>query len=378
MTQAIDRETGGIGAGFDLAPGVAGTPGLARFFLHGKALASQAGALTSLMSELAREANVTDVARVRSLAVEELARRRAAIEPAGHRFALRRLAAHGSVEQRADELLGGLASLDGLARLIERCDADPTAVADEFEALRTALLTRAGLVVGSTVDDAAAAAADPAIDELLGSLPAGAASAEPWALDAPAANEGWRLPGQVHYVGTGRSLANGGTLPGGWLAASRWLSSDLFLPKVRFEGGAYGAGAQLDPLHGSLRTFSYRDPHLARTVEVARSMPDALREASNTLDAADFEALVVGTVGDLDPYALPGSRGHRELLRYLRGTEGQMERLRREVLEATPAVLVELADAIEAAGDPHLVVLGPGARLEAVAGEWGLALRDPG
>lgn len=378
MTQAIDRETGGIGAGFDFAPGVAGQPGLARFFLHGKALASQAGPLASLMSELAREANVADVERVRSLAVEELARRRAAIEPAGHRFALRRLAAHGSVEQRADELLGGLASLDGLVRLIERCDEQPAALADELETLRTALLTRTGLVVGLTADDASAAAADPAIDELLGSLPQGERSAGSWSLDAPAPKEGWSLPGQVHYVATGVTLGDGGTLSGGWLAAARWLSSDLFLPKVRFEGGAYGAGAQLDPVHGSLRTFSYRDPHLRRTVDVARSMPEALRAASKQLDARDFEALVVGTVGGLDPYALPGTQGHRELLRYLRGSEGQVERLRREVLAATPVALAELADAIEAAGDPRLVVLGPATRLEEVADDWGLALREPG
>jgi Zn-dependent M16 (insulinase) family peptidase len=379
LTRAIDRDTGGVGAAFDLAPGVAGGRGLARFFVRGKALAGRAGAMAELMAEIVREANVADVAAVRRLAVEELARRRAAIEPAGHRFALRRLAAHGSVEERADEALGGLASLDALARLIERCDDDPAAVAAELEELREALFTRGGLVVGLTADEAASAPAHAAIDALLERLPAGGEATDvAWSLPTPRPREGWTLPGQVHYVATGVALRDGGPLPGGWLAAARWLTGDLFIPQVRFQGGAYGAGAQLDPLHGALRTYSYRDPHLERTLEVARGMADALRTAAREIDPQEFETLVIGAVGGLDPYALPGARGHRELLRRLRGSQGQLERLRSELLDADPGAFVELADAIEAAGEPALVVLGADGSLRERAPRLGLELREPG
>jgi Zn-dependent M16 (insulinase) family peptidase len=379
LTRAIDRDTGGIGAAFDLAPGVGGTSGLARFFVRGKALAAQAGAMTELMAEIVREANVADVAAVRRLAVEELARRRAAIEPAGHRFALRRLAAHGSVEERAEELLAGLASLDALAGVIERCDDDPTSVAAELEELREVLFARAGLVVGVTADEAAAGPAHAAIDALLDRLPAGGDPGDVgWALPRPQPREGWTLPGQVHYVGTGVALADGEPLPGGWLAAARWLTGDLFIPQVRFQGGAYGAGAQLDPLHGALRTFSYRDPHLERTLGVARGMADALRAAARDIDPQEFDTLVIGAVGGLDPYALPGARGHRELLRRLRGSGGQLERLRGDLLDASPEAFVELADAIEAAGEPALVVLGAEGTLRERADRLGLELREPG
>lgn len=378
LTRAIDRDTGGIGAGYDLTPGIGDLPGMARFFVRGKALAAQAQAMTDLMSEIVREADLTDVAVLRRLAVEDLARRRASIEPAGHRFALQRLAAHGSVEERVEELLGGLASLDVLARLIERIDAEPDVVQGEFEALRTALLGTGGLVVGLTADDDAAAAADAAIDSLLASLPKQSARPGSWSLDAPAPREGWTLPGQVHYVGTGVALRNGAPLPGAWLAASRWLTGDLFIPEVRFQGGAYGAGARLDPLHGELSTFSYRDPHLQRTLDVAASMPAALRRAATEVDATEFDTLVIGAAGALDPYALPGARGHRALLRHLRGSEGQVERLRAELLEATPDAFRELADAIEEAGEPALVILGPDESLRSKAGELGLDVREPG
>lgn len=377
LTRDIDRETGGIGATFDLAPGVAGQAGMARFFVRGKALASQAGAMAKLMRELVISADVSDMTAVRRLAVEELARRRSAVEPAGHRFALRRLAAHTSLEGRAQELLGGLASLDALARLVQRCDEEPAAVADELESLRSILLVRDGLVVGVTADDASAAKADAPLDDLLASLPGGASTSGPWTLERPAAREAWTLSGQVHYVGTGRTLVDGNPLPGGWLVADGWLTGDLFVPKVRFEGGAYGAGSQLDPLRGALRTFSYRDPHMVRTLDVAASMPDELRSAATEIDGQDFETLVVGAAGGLDPYALPGARGHRELLRRLRGTEGQLERIRADLLEATPEVFNELADAIDAAGAPNLVILGPEGRLEAAADDLDLTVREP-
>jgi len=378
LTRAIDRDTGGIGATYDLASGVGRSPGLARFLVRGKALASQAGALTELMGEVVREAELVDLGSVRKLAVEDLARRRAALEPAGHRFALRRLAAHATPEDRADELLGGLASLDALARIVDRCDEDGAALLDELTELRDTLLVRSGLVVGVTGDDEAANAAFAALPQLLDALAAGSGGEATWELERPARREGWILPGQVHYVATGRSLCDGAALPGAWLAAARWLSSDLLLPEIRFQGGAYGAGARLDVLHGSLRTYSYRDPHLHRTLDVVAGAAQALREAGRTIDDADFERLIIGSVGALDPYALPGTRGRRALMRRLRGSDGQLERIRDQLLAAERRAFFELADAIDSAGEPALVVLGPSDKLTAAASELDVTVREPG
>ena len=378
LSRTIDRDTGGIGAGADLAAGVGGAPGMARFFVRGRALADKAGDLASLVREIVTEADLSDVAQVRRLAVEDLARRRSALEPAGHRFALRRLAAHDSLEDRVEEQSGGLASLDALARFVARCDDDWTALAAELEELRNTLLVRDGLIVGVTADDDAAEAASDALPALLGGLPRGAGDPATWSLEAPATREGWTLPGQVHYVATGRTLRDGAPLPGSWLAASRWLSADVLIPRLRFQGGAYGAGAQLDPLHGAIRTFSYRDPNLEETLDVVAEAPGLLREAAEAVEPLEVETLVIGAVGSLDPYALPGARGFRTLVRRLRGTGGQVERLRRELLDADRSAFTELADAIEAAGEPRIVVLGPAARLEAARGELALEVREPG
>ena len=378
LTRAIDRDTGGIGAALELAGGLDGGAGTARLFVRGRSLASKAGDLAGLLREVLTEADLSDAAVIRRLALEDLARRRAALEPAGHRFALRRLAAHDAPEDRAEEVLRGLASLDALARFVQRCDDDWPALRDELEELRARLLTREGLIVGVTADAEAQAAVSAALPELIEGLPAGEVESHAWSLAEPAAREGWTLPGQVHYVGTGRPLAAGARLPGAWLAAARWLSADVMIPRVRFQGGAYGAGAVLDPLRGGLRTFSYRDPNLTRTLNVVAESPDLLRRAADEMPDSELETVVIGAVGALDPYALPGARGYRALLRRLRGTEGMVEALRRELLSTGRDAFRALADAVDEAGDPRLVVLGPGASLAAAKEELGLAVREPG
>jgi len=378
LSRAIDGETGGIDAGHDLAAPAPNGAALARFFVRGRALASKAGDVADLMREIVLEARLDDVMTLKTLARESLARRRAALERAGHRYAIRRLAAHDSAEARAEEAMTGLASLEALAAFVERCEREPDQVVSELEALRASLLTRSNLVIGLTADDDAATQALPALRGFIEGLPDGPSEAQDWSFDAPGMAEGWTLPGQVNYVATSRSLTKGTEVPGSWLVANRWLSSEVLLPKIRFEGGAYGAGSMIDPLRGGFRTYSYRDPNLQRTLDIVAEASTFLREAADTLDEVELETLVIGAVGNLDPYDPPSERGYRALVRWLRGTQEQPARLRREILATSRAAFTELADALESAGTPEVVVLGPTASLQAADASLSLSIRSPG
>jgi len=379
LSRRIDRDTGGIAFTVETQPGVDGRAGVARFVLQGKALASQVDALAGILLEVLTEARLDDRDAVRRLALEDLARRRTALEPSGHAFVSRRLAAHGSLEGRIAELTGGLASLDVLGAIVRRADESWDALRADLLELRSRLLTRAALVAGITADAAAAAAARAAVEGLVDALPHGAADPVGATLPAPDMREGWVLPGQVHYVGIRWPLRDGARLPGGWLAAARHLSTDVLLPAIRFRGGAYSAGASLDPFVGALTEWSYRDPNLAATLDVYRAAPAQLREAAEAIDDRGLDTLIVGAVGKLDPYAPPGTSGYRALLRYLRGTEGEIDRLRADLLATTRQDFRDLADAIEAAGDPPVVVLGPRPGLEAAsaAGPATWTVREP-
>lgn len=378
LTNAIDRDTGGLDFTVELASGVAGAPGLALAMLRGRALASKSATLVDLMTEVLTKPDWSDRDRVRRLAVESLSRRRTSIERAGHRFALQRVGAQLSDEGALQERLYGLASLDALAALVERIDHDWASVQNELASFHADLVSRNRMVIHIGADDEADAAIVPEVGRLVDAVPvaprnAGHASG----LDLPR-REGWELPGQVHYLATGRPLLGGSSLPGAWLAAARWLSSDLLIPTVRLQGGAYGAGAMLDPVRGSIRAFSYRDPNLSATLHVFSGMPDRLREAASALSADAFETLVIGAAGSLNPYETPSARGYGWWLRRLRGTADEIERLNRELLAAGPDALTALADAMDAAPEPFVEALGPGANLRSLTGAEALEVRRPG
>ena len=378
LSNAIDRDTGGIDVSVELASGVNGHPGLAHVVLRGRALANKAGTLVDLMTEVVTKPNWNDRERLRRLAVESLSRRRTSIERAGHRFALQRVGAQLSHEGAIQERLYGLASLDGLAALVDRMDHDWPAVQNELAEFHAALVDRRLMTVHVGADDAADAAVLPELSRLAAAVPVGDAAADGWSPLALHDREGWELPGQVHYVAVGQALHDGQALPGAWLAAARWLSSDLLIPTVRLQGGAYGAGATLDPVRGSIRAFSYRDPNLKATLEVFKSMPARLREAASSLGSEAFETLVIGAAGSLNPYETPSARGYGWWLRRMRGTADQIERLNTELLEAEPAALTALADAMEASRDAFVVALGPGENLRSLPEDQALTVRRPG
>ncbi|MEX2502398.1 MAG: hypothetical protein WD336_08475, partial [Trueperaceae bacterium] len=351
LTRAIDRATGGIDARVELADGVDGRDGLARFFVRGRALASSAGTLTDLLLDVVRRARLTDPARVRAILVETVARRRSMLEAAGTRFAMLRLEAHGGPESRAQERMAGLGSLSELATWVRRCDQAWDEVARDLEELRDRLLTADALVVGVTGDAKAREAAESAVRALGAGLPSGDGRRYAWdGLSAPDEHEGWVLPGQVHYVATGAPLRDRSPLPGSWLAAGRWLATEVMTPELRFRGGAYGGGSAVDPLNGAIRHYSYRDPNLTSTLRVMADASHRLREEGASLPADEIETLVIGTLGSLMPYELPATRGYRSVLRRLRGTEGQRARLRSDLLTTDGSAFEALAEAIDAAG----------------------------
>ena len=374
LSQAIGRDTGGIGSDTLTASGH-GAPAPVRFFLRGRVLGSKAASLTELLEEILLEAEITDLERIGSLAREEKARREASLIPSGHVFAMRRASAHRDDAAWAREQIKGLDALEFVKRLLARIEEAPHVVAHELERLRAALLTRGRLVVGVTADDAAWISVRDPLSRLLGALEPGTPEARVWDRPEMAQREGFPIATQVHYLGASLSVSDG-PMPGAWLAASRWLRSSHLLPKIRFQGGAYSAGDAPDVNGGELGFYTYRDPNLLASLDVIETSVVELRRAADAIPDDELEKVVVGAVGKLDPYALPGALGYRQLGRWLAGVdEATTARRREEALATERRDFRALADAIEAAlPSARLAVLGPEASLRAAneerGGDW--------
>ena len=86
-----------------------------------------------------------------------------------------------------------------------------------------------------------------------------------------------------------------------------------------------------DQFSGTFVFASYRDPNLERTLEVYRNTANYLKTLE--LDEEELTRAIIGTIGVLDAYRLPDSKGFSDSLRFLIGySDEERQRLREEVL----------------------------------------------
>jgi len=221
---------------------------------------------------------------------------------------------------------------------------------------------------------------DPSVEKFITSLPGDSgegagtlqdfyAEAHPWAKQAreemaalaPIADEGFVVPTQVSYVGKGgRLYAVGEEVSGATSVVSRFLGTGYMWDNVRVMGGAYGGFAQFSPRDGLFSFLSYRDPNLAKTVDVYDGAGAALRQSATTLES-DPDALataIIGAIGDMDGALGPDQKGGVQFKRWLtRESPERRQKYRDEILNTTPADFKDFAERLEALQEPSAAVV---------------------
>ena len=87
-------------------------------------------------------------------------------------------------------------------------------------------------------------------------------------------NEGFKTAGQVQYVAqTGNFVEKGFAYTGALDILKVALSYDYLWINLRVKGGAYGCMSGFKR-NGESFFVSYRDPHLARTLDVYKGVPE--------------------------------------------------------------------------------------------------------
>ena len=145
---------------------------------------------------------------------------------------------------------------------------------------------------------------------------------------------------------------------GAALAVCRWLTLVWLIPKIREQGGAYGASLDFDRRSGYLALTSYRDPNLIETLATYDGCGAFLRALA--LSDSDLARSIIGSLNAVDPYQLPGVKGFASLTRYLIDqTEIDRQELRDELFAATAADFRNFADVMDGVRDRgQIVVMG--------------------
>jgi presequence protease len=371
----IARHTGGIAPHAFALTKTDAKSTTAWLLLRGKATMGKTSELITIMHDLLLSARLDQRERVRRIVLEEKARLESSLIPRGSYYCSLRLKAAANVSGFANEQMYGVSQLAFLRQLAVETEADWPAALARLTTVRSKLIVRSSAIANVTVDAKPWIPLRDQIEGLLGSLPEGYPAPAMWQPLTSPRNEGLVLPTQVNYVAKGTGICDFAERPNGaTLAVCRWLSLAWLIPKIREQGGAYGASLDFERLSGYLALTSYRDPNLVETLATFDGTGAFLRDLE--LSDSDLARSIIGALNGVDPYQLPGAKGLTSLKRYLVGlTEVERQKLRDELFAATATDFHNFADVMDGVRDRgQIVIMGAEATLSEAnrtrGGDW--------
>jgi presequence protease len=371
----IARHTGGIEPHAFALTKTDGKNTAAWLVLRGKATMAKTNELIAIFRDLLLSPRLDQRERLRRLVLEEKAQFESSLSPRGSYYCGLRLKAAATESGFANEQMYGVSQLAFLRQLAAETETDWPTVLARLTAIRSKLTVRSSAIANVTLDAKAWAPLRGQIEALLGCLPDGNPASTQWQPFAHRRNEGLVVPTQVNYVAKGARILDFAERPNGAaLAVCRWLSLAWLIPKIREQGGAYGASLDLERYSGYLAMTSYRDPNLAETLATFDGSAAFLRALE--LSSSDLVRSIIGALNGVDPYQLPGAKGFTSLTRYLAGqTEPERQKLRDELFATTAVDFRNFADVMDAVRDGgQIVVMGAQETLADVnrarGGDW--------
>lgn len=279
---------------------------------------------------------------------------------AGHSIGFGRLAAQTSPAGVADEHISGVSYHEWLKNQDENWNFET--VGAKLSGLLERLVNLKGLTVsvtGAAGENVAAVA-----DTLAKTLPAHdllpKAEIQPWGKR----KEGIAIPADITFAVMGGNVKTlGGDFSGQMQLAGQIVSLGYLWNAIRVQGGAYGAGMVARDT-GLTACYSYRDPNGAGSVESYRNCASFLRGLAS--QTSDFTGFIIGTVANGSPLMTPKTKAQTGDRFYFSQTAWEDRcRIRKELLGATPADLIAIADILEKAiNDGGICMVGGKEKLD--------------
>lgn len=347
-------------------------------FLRGKALHRQIHDLVHIFKDMIHKLRLDQKERIFQILLRHKAIQYQRIIPEGHRMAMRRVRAHFNVADRVKEELSGISQYFFVKNLVDNFEEKWPTIMQSLYVIKEHLFRLPEMIVSITADDDVMPTARNVLEEdffpTFSHVSSSSTEATyPWSFKPLQEKEAFALPVQVHYIASGapisitplpEDISTSAFNDGSFLVVLNYLRTTWLWEKIRVQGGAYGAHCFFDRASKLLVMTSYRDPHLAHTVDVIRTCSRYLEQINP--DEEDIIRTIIGTFGKLDPPLFPDAKAYTSLARLLTGESEEMRRiLRAKVIETSRADFKHAASVLERwASDSHLCALGPLSSLE--------------
>ena len=306
---------------------------------HLKALDDKIESALDVLHDLIFDVDPRDTERLRDVLVQAVAEYRTEMIHDGSGTAIHHASRGLSPQAHLAEIVNGLPQLRSSETLLSSFDELNTDLMGHIEEIRDFLLTRGRVTASFTGSDPAfektrarlSGWLDTMRDEPIASAPI---AFQPF--DTPP-REGLAGPIQIahcahvmpapHYSHPDSTLLSIG---------AHILRLDYIMSEIRFKGNAYGAWFTYSPFDAHLYQASYRDPHVARTLNVFAQTVDYVKQVEWT--QTDIDRAIIATAKNGEKPIRPSQAASNALAQHLTGQTREMREERyAQLRRATPA-----------------------------------------
>ncbi|MCP5504171.1 MAG: insulinase family protein [Chlamydiales bacterium] len=297
------------------------------FSLKGKALNRNIDKLFKLFIDVCQHIDLNDSARIKELILQIHTSLENRLNRSAMSYAIQRSVSSYTQSAFIGEYLSGLPYFQFIRDLARNIDKKLPEVIEKFKTLSLSLfhLTSPHLVLSCDPQQYHLLAKEGFYD--LNELPP--KPFIPWeTLILPPApvSEAFVISSPIAFSSYGIKTCTIHDTSSPALSLSTDLLENTFLhKKIREQGGAYGSGANYNPLSGNYYLYSYRDPHISLTYQAFEAGIAEL--AKGKFSERDLTEAKLGLIQDLDTPISPGARAN---LAYTYFREGYTKEFRQE------------------------------------------------
>ena len=348
LNNEINAGTGGITCGVEVFESADPEGGFqAMFSVRAKALYSQMAHMFSLIREILQDSDLTDRKRLFEIVNQVKSHTQAGLVSAGHGTAVLRAGTYASKCAWFQDELTGVGFYQYVEKLAAGFEKEADSLIKALQSMLVRILSRNSFSVSFTGEPEVLDEVMEYCREMKAILREDDGRAGVCDYVPEKKNEGFTTSGQVQYVAQTGSFAKEGYRYTGALDILKViLSYDYLWMNIRVKGGAYGCMSGFKR-NGNSYFVSYRDPHLKRTLDVYRGIPDYVKNF--TADEEQMTRYIIGTISGKDIPRTPQMQGSISRAAYFDGvTDEMIQKTRDEILNATQEDIRALAPLIEA------------------------------
>lgn len=363
----INANSGGISFGLSVYPvhkGEGGDKGRRMMGIRAKYLYPQQEFVFRMIREILGSSDLKDTKRLKEILDSAAAGLQHSLPAAGHATAAGRAMSGQSELSAWTDRTTGISFYRFLEQLTTQFEDRKEEITEKLTELMHMVFRPENLIVSLTADEEGFAGTEELIKGLKQDLCTDDVETGAFAWEPHALREAFKTSGQVQYVAmTGNFRKAGFPYTGHLRVLKTILSYEYLWMNIRVLGGAYGCMSAMKR-SGDSFLVSYRDPHLAETLEVYRALPSWLQGLD--MDERTMTKYIIGTISEMDMPMNASAKGAFALLSWFTGlTDEDLQKERTEILTAQPENIRALAGYMQAVADSaNICVIGSESAIE--------------